>query len=433
MRAEAEPAQPAVEGEFVPLSEAPEGGALAGRAPLAAVLLAFVAGLGLCLTPCVYPLIPVTVALVGATSGRGRLDGLVRSLVYVFGISVTYSVVGVVAAATGGMFGAWLQHPAVYLALAVLFVVLAGGMFDLYSIELTSQRLHRLQAAVRGRAGLIGIWAIGLLSGAAATACIAPVIIGAIGYVAQRGSLLLGWLVFFAMAWGMGTPLVVLGTFSGLLRSLPKSGAWMEGVRRFFGLALVAVALYFVHKSGVLPRFAFLVLVGASSLGAAVFTGAFEALTAESGWQGRLRKTAGLALFALALAAFMAGLADLVGQGPAPEQGIAWVTSEQEALVQADAGGRPVLLDFWADWCAPCHRMFSTTFRDARVIGEAGRFACAKVDLASLSDEQQERVASDYGVRGVPTVVLIGTDGRRRAHAGYIGPDRMLEIMRGVP
>jgi thiol:disulfide interchange protein DsbD len=426
------PAEPAVEGEFVPLSEAPPADALAGRSPLVAVLLAFVAGLGLCLTPCVYPLIPVTVALVGATSGARRLDGLVRSLVYVFGISVTYSVVGVVAAATGGMFGAWLQHPAVYLALAVLFVVLAGGMFDVYTIDLTSQRLSRLQAGVRGRAGLVGIWLVGVLSGAAATACIAPVIIAAIGYVAQRGNLLLGWLVFFAMAWGMGTPLVVVGTFTGILRALPKSGAWMEGVKRFFGLALVAAALYFVHKSRLLPQPAFLLVAGAVALAAGVFTGAFEALPPEAGWPARIKKTVGLALFALALAAFVTAVGQ-VARGPAPpEQGVLWLTSEQEAVEQAEAEGKPVLLDFWAEWCAPCHRMFDVTFRDPDVVEASRGFVFAKVDVEALAEGERERMAERYGVRGVPTVVIIGTDGARRAYAGYIGPERMLEILAGA-
>jgi thiol:disulfide interchange protein DsbD len=232
--------------------EAAGGDPFAGHSPVVVVLLAFLLGLGLTLTPCVYPLIPVTVGIVGATSGKGRLDGFVRSLVYVLGISITYSAVGVAAAATGGLFGQIAHSPVVYVALAAIFAVLAGGMFDFYTIGFSSQRLQRLQAALRGKAGLAGILVIGMLSGAAATACIAPVIAAALGYVAASGSLLLGWLIFFAMAWGIGTPLILVGTFAGLAKSLPKSGPWMVAVKRVLGLILLACAGWFLIKSGLL-------------------------------------------------------------------------------------------------------------------------------------------------------------------------------------
>jgi len=422
-----------------------EGGAaseLAGHSPIVVILLSFLAGLGLTLTPCVYPLIPVTVALVGATAGRSRLDGLVRSLVYVFGIAVTYSVVGVVAAATGGMFGAWLQHPAVYVALAVVFVLLAGGMFDLYSIDVSSQRFQRMQAALRGRWGLLGIWLIGLLSGAAATACIAPIILGALGYVAQRGNMALGFLIFFSMAWGMGTPLVVLGTFTGVLKALPKSGEWMIAVKHVFAWALLAAAVYFVGKSRLLPEAWFRLLVGVGLVGACVYAGAFDMLTRKSGWRLRLRKTVGLLLLAAALAAFVsAGLAVLGDAGAisppagaAAPQGIEWLQSESEAdaLATAEAEGKPVLLDFWAEWCAPCKLMLKTTFVDPRVIAESQRFVCAKIDVGALGDAEVARLRERYGLWGVPTVVLISTTGQRTVLAGYQDADALLQAMQTI-
>ncbi len=280
-----------------------DAGAFEGKGLLGAVLVAFGWGILLSFTPCVYPLIPITVSLVGATSGRGRLDGFVRSMVYVFGISVTYSVAGVAASAAGSQFGAWLQQPAVYLVLAGLFVLLAGAMLDAYSIDFSSQRLQRLQVRLQGKGGLLGIWVIGVLSGAAATACIAPVIAGGLVYVAQRGSLLVGFLIFFAMAWGLGTPLVVLGTFTGLAQSLPKSGEWLNTVKRAFGLALLGVALYYVGKSRLVPEHYFRLSEAAFLLVAGVFVGAFDLLTARSGWWQRTRKAVGLLLVARAVAA----------------------------------------------------------------------------------------------------------------------------------
>lgn len=400
-----------------------------GENAVIAVLIAFVWGLGLTLTPCIYPLIPVTLTIVGATAGARRLDGLVRSLVYVLGISVSYAALGTLAAATGRMFGTWLQHPVVYLALAAVFVLMAGGMFDLYSVAIASQRLQRLQARLRGRGGLAGIWAIGLLSGVAATACIAPIVVGVLTYVAERGSLLLGFLMFFALAWGMGTPLVLLGTFTGVAKSLPRAGPWMVTVKHLFGFALLAVAVFFVGKSRVLPPFLFSMLLGAFLLTAGVFAGASDVVPSKAGAWARLRKAAGLLLLAGAVMAFAQ---PFVAGGPAAGEAaqIAWVDSEQEAVARAKAEQKPVLLDFWADYCAPCHKMFRTTFVDPAVVAESRRFVCGKVDVSGLTREESNRLRTAYGVLGVPTVVLIGSDGRRVSRVGEIGPEQMLELMR---
>ncbi len=440
----AEPQVPlVVEGRAAPSEDAAIGtvedtvARFAEHGILVAVLLAFVAGLGLTLTPCIYPLIPVTVSLVGATSGRRRLDGLVRSLVYVLGISITYSIVGVLAAVTGGIFGVILQHPAVYVALAVIFVLLAGAMFDWYSFDVGSQKLQILQARLQGKWGLLGVLLVGLLSGTAATACIAPIITAVLFYVGQKGSAMLGFLMFFAMAWGMGTPLVVLGTFTGLVRALPKSGEWMVRIKQVFGLALLGVAVYFVGRSDLLPALWFGFFVAAVLLGASVFVGAFDVLARRAGLWLRLRKTAGLLLLAAAvgvlLHAAQAWWRPVVGlaEGP-PEDAVEWLDSEPGALARAEGEGKPVLLDFWAERCPACDKMLKTTFRAPAVVAESGRFVAAKIDLTDQDDPEVVRLQAEYSIPGVPFIVLVGTDGGRRSYAEYVGPERMLELMQAV-
>jgi thiol:disulfide interchange protein DsbD len=420
-----------VPGDEIPTAGRTRSSAFTDVGPVLAVLVAYVLGLTLTLTPCVYPLIPVMISLVGATSGRGRLDAFVRSMIYVLGISITYSVVGVVAAATGGVFGAWLQHPVVYVALAVAFAALAGGMFGAYTIEVTSQRLQRLQARLRGKAGLVGILLIGLLSGAAATACIAPVVLGAMAYVTQSGNNAVGFLVFFAMAWGMGTPLVVVGTFTGLARSLPRAGAWMVTVKHAFGWALLATGVWFLGKARLLPDTVIRMALGGVLAAAALHIGVFSDRSGQPSWWTKLRMLAGACLL---IAAAGVGLQLLVARPVNDDRdAIVWVESRREAQRLADERGSPMLLDFWADWCAPCHKMFRTTFRDPRVVQESKRFVMAKIDIDALSEEAIEEFRQAYGAVAAPMVVLVDSAGETLVLSGYIGPDAMLRHMQEVP
>jgi len=232
----------------------------------------------------------------------------------------------------------------------------------------------------------------------------------------------------------------VLGTFGGLLRSMPRSGEWMNAVKQAFGYALVAAALYFVGKSRLVPDVWFAVLVGASMLTASVFVGAFDALDAASAASERLRKALGLLLLAGAVGVLMGPLARVTGRfvDSAPSgaadrlPAIDWLSSEADALAVARAQDRPVLLDFWAEWCAECVRMSKTTFVDPRVVAEAARFASAKIDFDALTAQERARLSDEYGVVGLPFVVIIDTSGRRRSRAAYVGPDEMLDLLRAT-
>ena len=402
------------------------------RGLLVAVLIAFVAGLGLTLTPCVYPMIPITMAVIGAAATQRRASALARALVYVLGISVTYALLGVIAAAVGRAFGTVLQHPAVYLVLAVLFAGMAVAMSGAFDVQVPMSWSARLQAMVRGRWGLVGVFLLGLLSGVAVTPCGAPVVLAAMSYVTKTGRPVEGFVILFAIAWGMGTPLVVLGVFGGLLKSLPKSGGWQETVKLVFAAALLAGALYFVWMSSVLSAFWFRMVVGAAALVAAVFVGAFDKLAARADAWGRVRKALGLLLLVAAAVAFFL---PALSRPEKAKPSIQWLTSEPEALQAAVRERKPVMLYFWQQRCRECVTLADRTFPDRRVVEESAHFTCLKFNGTDAGSPEVRRVLDKYGIKVFPTMVFISGGGEVLADqtvVGYVDADALLKTMRLV-
>ena len=438
---EQQPGKPEPTGEGAPAEPEGQTSEFADKGLLTIIVLAFLGGLGLFFTPCVYPMVPVTIGIVGATSGQSRLDGLVKSLFYVLGISITYAALGLLAATAGGMFGAWAQNPVFYLVLAALFVALAGAMFDLYIIQVPGSWASRWQNRLKGRAGLIGILALGLLSGVVVSPCIAPVVAGAMAYVSQTGDHLLGFLIFFSLAWGMGTPLVILGTFSGLLKSLPESGAWLQTVKHAMGLLLVAAAVYFVGKSGIVPEYWFHVGTAALAVVISVFIGAFDTLSADSGWAQRAQKAVGLLVLGGGVTLFAGTVLPenlSVGGGAGgttSEASIDWYHSEEKAVAEAEEQNKPMMIDFRADWCPPCIQMEQTTFRNPRVVEASRRFINLKIDVEGLSDTRRQELREDYGLVGVPHLVFLNSQGKmlpELTRQEYVSADELLTVLEQI-
>ena len=205
--------------------------------------LVFLGGLGLNLTPCVYPLIPITISYFGGQA-QGKKGGIVgHAVLYVLGMAVTYSILGVIAALTGGLFGAALQYPPVLVFIALVMIALAMSMFDVYELRMPAF-LNRLAGSQQK--GYFGTLIMGLTVGIVAAPCIGPFVLGLLTYVGDRGNVVLGFSLFFVLALGLGVPFIFLGIFSGSLSRLPRSGAWMVWVRKIFGFILIAMALYFL-------------------------------------------------------------------------------------------------------------------------------------------------------------------------------------------
>ena len=444
---EAPPEEPAPkeeaagEEEAAPQETAPEEGAGGDQGVsrieqsgfVGRLVIAFLAGLALVLTPCIYPMIPITVGVVGAAAGESRLSGFIHSLFYVLGISLTYAALGLAAAMMGAAFGSLAQHPAVYIFLAVIFVLLAGGMLDLYVIQLPTGWAQKLQNKFRGKGGLAGVFVMGLLSGLVATPCVAPLLAAILAWIARQGDVVQGFLMLFVVAWGMGVPLIVLGTFTGLLKSLPKAGGWMVAVKHALGAILIGVAVYLVGQSGLLSDFWYYMVVAAFLITVSVFAGAFDSLDRESGWAERARKALGLIILAAGIVVFVGPFMPEQRAGTVrPQASINWITSEEEGLQMAQRQGKPVMIDFRADWCTVCKQIEQETFTDPRVVEKAEEFVCIKVDTTDMADEKKKKLWKEYGIQGYPHIEFLDASGRQlEKHKinQFVAPEELLPTM----
>jgi len=218
-------------------------------APLMAFPLAFLAGVLTSLTPCVYPMIPVTAAFIGgASTGSSPKRGLVLSVAYVLGIAITYCALGAAAALTGTIFGNWVSHPLVYFIIANIFILLGLSMLDVFMLPVPG---FMTSASPRNRRqGIVGAFTVGAASSLVAAPCTAPVLLSILTFVATRQNVVYGISLLFAFALGMGLLLVIVGTFAGAVASMPKSGAWMDKVKKGFGLLLIIAGEYFLVQCG---------------------------------------------------------------------------------------------------------------------------------------------------------------------------------------
>jgi len=396
------------------------------RGPLSAGLTAFVGGLLVCLTPCVYPMIAITVSVFGARQSRSRLHAMGLSTAFVLGISAMFTPLGVVAGYTGSLFGSALASPWVLALVAVVFLALAASMFGAFDFVLPSSLSNKL--AELGGVGYGGAFLVGAVSGLIAAPCTGPVLTGILLWIGETKSASLGAAALFAFSLGLGLPFWLVGTFAV---SLPKGGSWMVGVKSIFGIILSVAALYFLK--GAFPQLSHMsfantgfVVAAALLVALGLALGAVH-LTFEKGHPlAAIRKTAGIM-------ASVAGLFLLVGWLEAPRGKLSWEQSEEVGRTRAEAERRPMLVDFTAEWCGACKELSRITFSDPTVMTEARRFVAVKVDATNEDDEAVDKVKDRYRVVGLPTVVLLDSDGRERARfTEFVPPDRFLTAIREI-
>jgi thiol:disulfide interchange protein DsbD len=399
----------------------------------------FGAGILLTFTPCVLPMIPILSGIiVGEGRNATRIRAFTLSFAYVMGMSVTYTAIGIGAALSGNLLSAALQNAWVLSTFAAVFVLLSLSMFGFYELQLPSgfhTKISETSSRLKG-GHFGGVVLMGIFSAAIVSPCVAAPLAGALLYISQTRDVLLGGMALFAMSIGMGVPLILVGVFEGAF--LPKSGHWMKSVKHFFGVLLLGVAIWIV--SPVLPPAAQMLAWAALLVGSAMVLRAIDPLPHEAGTAARLWKGAGflalLAGAALAIGALsgsrdvlrpLAGLA-AGGERAAREVHFTRVANLVELEAKLQAAGKPVMLDFYADWCVSCKEMEAFTFTDPQVRAKLDGMRLLQVDVTANSPEDKA-LLKRFSLFGPPGIIFFDREGKEIQGLrviGYQPADRFL-------
>jgi len=425
--------------ETVAATDTEEGGlaaTISEKGWILTFILVFIAGLALNLTPCVYPLIPITISYFGGQV-EGKKGGLIfHALIYVFGMAITYSILGVLAALSGNLFGAALQNPYVLVIIALIMVGLALSMFDLYEI-----RVPAFLSTFAGGAkqGYVGTFFMGLTVGIVAAPCIGPFVLALLTYVGERGDVVLGFGMFFVLALGLGIPFIFLALFSGGMNKIPRSGAWMIWVRSIFGFVLIAMAVYFLQ-----PLFPSALLFNLALAFTMLIGGIYMAWLEPTKVPGKtfaiIRNLIGIIFLVLSMIFFSFGIEAAIEESTFTQQNsptenlnqINWKTYSKDLLEQAKQNQQPIMLDFYADWCIPCKELDKFTFSQQEVIDLSEKFLMLKVDLTKAGDPRTREIRKEYQIKGVPTLVFLTPsleELRNLRVVGFMESEEFLPIM----
>ncbi|QFU21255.1 protein-disulfide reductase DsbD [Shewanella eurypsychrophilus] len=394
---------------------------LSGDSLIWTLVIFFGLGIGLALTPCVFPMYPI---LSGIIVGQGKKLSTAKafslSMVYVQGMAITYSLVGLVVASAGMKYQAALQHPAVLIVLAILFFVLSLSMFGLYELKLPNKWQEKMNTFSNNQRGgnVIGVFVMGIISGLVASPCTTAPLSGALIYVAQTGDLLQGFLALYVLSMGMGLPLLIIGTSGGKL--LPRAGSWMDVIKTIFGFLLIAVSVVMIGRiwPGLVSDLLWSIW-GITLIGYLIHQ---NKLT-EFNWK---QTTRSVLLTLLLLASFSYGFQAVMSQlGLQPQAN----NSNTEHLVNhkriksledlnaeveaASAQGKPVMLDLYADWCVACKEFEAITFKDPQVQARLANIVFLQADVTK-NDAIDIELLEHYDVLGLPTLLMFDADGNSR-------------------
>ena len=377
------------------------------------LLFIFLGGLALNLTPCVYPLIPITIGYFGGQS-EGKTSRLfLLGVLYMLGMALTYSVIGVVTSLSGALFGTLLQNAYVILGIATLFVVLALSQFGVYEFNLPSSWMN---AAGGAKGGSFGAFFMGLTMGIVAAPCIGPFVIGLVTFVAAKGDPFQGFLMFFVLALGLGFPYLILALFSGKIKNLPRSGEWMEGVKHLFGFIMLGMALYFIDP--ILPKEIQSYLLPVFGIIAAIILMFIDK-------KGNSVKGFRAVKIAISLLIIVISSYALI---PSKKQSPDWQIFTEVKYEESLQNKEMMVIDFYADWCIPCKELDAITFSNPKVIEQSQKFKTYKADLTKSGTPEIESLTKRFQIKGVPTVLIIDGDGNEKGRiTGFVNAEEFLK------
>lgn len=387
-----------------------------GTGMFTGLLFVFLAGIFTSFTPCIFPMIPITLAVLGNHSNeRSRLMNFITSCVYVLGIATTYSVLGLLAASSGGVFGATLGNPYVLSVVCIIFLAMALSMYGLYELQVPAFIRNRLGTG-KQKQGLGGAYLTGLFAGIVASPCVGPVLVAILTYVASTQNKMMGFLYLFVYALGLGLIFIALGLSNQLVKALPRSGAWMNSFKFILGTLMLSAFYYYLDL--LLPARWFDAALGLGLIILASVYGAF--LPAKDGSALKhIQKGLMQAVLIVGIGSIAVAVFDLrpvirgnmmAGNSLNQIKKMHWQPYSEAALAQAAKDQKPVIIDFWADWCAACHELEEQTFTDSRVRSMAEGFVLLKFDATKESEELRS-LKKKYNIQGLPTVVFINPHG----------------------
>jgi len=416
---------------------------LSGGSVTTTIIAFFLFGLALSMTPCVFPMIPI---LSGIIVGQGtditRKKAFMLSVAYVLGMSIMYTFAGMLAGLTGELLSSAFQNTWVLAISALVFVLLSFSMFGFYQIQLPAglqTKLTEKSNKIPGGA-YSGVFVMGALSALIVGPCVAAPLSGALLYIGQSGDFVLGGVALFVMSLGMGVPLLLIGASAGSL--LPRAGTWMNAVKAVFGVLMLGVAIWLLER--ILPAAVTMVLWAALLIVSAIYMRAFDSLSdTASGWQ-RFWKGTGIIFLLYGIALFVGSLTGatdvfnplekisgpnqyLSTQGPAerPRAGLSFENVKGLPALEAAVGravneGKPVFVDFFADWCVECVRMENTTFKSPTVIDALSGYSLLRLDLTA-NDAADKAVLKKFNLFGPPALLFFGLDGQEIQNLRVIG------------
>lgn len=382
---------------------------------LVSLILVFLGGLALNLTPCVYPLIPITIGYFGGQS-EGRTSRLVlMGFLYLIGMSITYSIIGVITALTGAVFGSLLQNTFVIILIALIFIILSLSMFGVYEFRLPNWLMNKAGASYTG---LFGSFFMGLTMGIIAAPCIGPFVLGLVTYVAIKGDVLNGFLLFFFLSIGLGLPYFILAIFSGKIKQLPKSGEWMEGVKHIFGIILLGMAIYFLAPL-------FTKEISKLLLPIYIIVAGFYLIFFDN----TANKIRVFKIFKISLSVILIFVSSYL-LFPKENPSLEWKKFSEHEFNKALKQNEKIIIDFYADWCIPCKELDAVTFSNNEVIKKTKNFTLLKVDMTKSISPEVEKLKQKFSIVGVPTVLIIDSSGKEKERiTGFIEPEEFLKII----